>query len=49
MPWPKPPSDYIESQLRTKLGVLYQPLRWVQSVDAKNRLQAKMPFEPNLN
>lgn len=41
--------DYIESQLRTKLGVLYQPLRWVQSVDAKNRLQAKMPFEPNLN
>lgn len=41
--------DYLEQQLRATLGVYYQPLRFVKGLQGTDCLQARIPFEPNLN
>lgn len=43
------PSHYLENRLRTALGVYYQPLRFLHSLEGKDCLQARIPYEPNLN
>ena len=40
--------DYLESKLRTTLGVYYEPLRFVSTQSAYPTLQARIFFEPNL-
>lgn len=40
--------DYMESKLRSRLGAYYAPLRFVSTLEGKNCLQARIPYEPNL-
>lgn len=40
--------DYMEQQLRSALGVYYQPLRFVKGLKGTDCLQARIPFEPNI-
>lgn len=40
--------DYMEQQLRSALGVYYQPLRFVKGLEGTDCLQARIPFEPNI-
>ena len=42
-------TDYLENKLRTALGVYYEPLRFVQTLEGRDCLQARMPYVPNLN
>lgn len=42
-------SDYLEQQLHATLGVYYQPLRFIKGLRGTDCLQARIPFEPNLN
>lgn len=41
--------DYLEQQLRATLGVYYQPLHFIKGLRGTDCLQARIPFEPNLN
>ncbi len=41
-------SDYMENRVRTVLGEYYQPLRFAASLQGRDCLQARMPFEPHL-
>lgn len=41
-------NDYMEQQLRSALGVYYQPLRFVKGLEGTDCLQARIPFEPNI-
>lgn len=40
--------DYMESRLRTMLGEYYRPLMFVSGLQGADRIQARIPFEPNL-
>ena len=40
---------YMENHLRQSLGVLYRPLRFAATIEGRDRLQARIAFEPNLN
>lgn len=42
-------SNYLEEQMRSALGVFYTPLRFAATLEGRNCLQARIPFEPNLN
>ncbi len=42
-------SDYLENRVSTLLGEYYTPLRFVGTLKGTDRLQARMPFDPNLN
>ncbi len=42
-------SGYMESRLSAMLGEYYRPLQFVYSLEGKDRLQARIPFEPNLH
>ncbi|MBR6927343.1 MAG: S49 family peptidase, partial [Bacteroidaceae bacterium] len=39
---------YIENHLRAQLGEYYRPLRFAYSIQGRDKLQARIPFEPNL-
>ncbi len=40
--------DYLEEKLKTTLGVYYAPMRFVSTLNAQARLQARMFYVPNL-
>lgn len=40
--------DYMESRLRSALGEYYRPLMFVSNLNGTDRIQARIPFEPNL-
>lgn len=40
--------DYMESRLQTVLGEYYRPLMFVGNLKGADRIQARIPFEPNL-
>lgn len=40
--------DYLEDKLRMVLGVYYEPMRWTMTLQERDRLQARMPYELNL-
>lgn len=40
--------DYLERKVRTLLGVYYEPLRWTMSIEGRDCLQARIPYEINL-
>lgn len=40
--------DYMERQLRRSLGEYYAPLQFVQGIEGRNRLQARVPFTLDL-
>ena len=40
--------DYMEAQVKSLLGVYYEPLRFARSVEGGSYLQARMPYAPNL-
>lgn len=42
-------SDYLEDHMRSALGAFYAPLRFAATLEGRNCLQARIPFEPNLN
>ena len=42
-------TDYLENKLRATLGVYYEPLRFVQTLEGRDCLQARIPYSPNLN
>ena len=42
-------TDYLENKIRAALGVYYEPLRFVQSLEGRDCIQARIPYEPNLN
>lgn len=42
-------SDYLERELQTRLGSFYRPLQFVGTLKGRDCLQARIPFEPNLN
>lgn len=41
-------SDYLEARLRSVLGTHYSPLMFVSNLRGTDCLQARIPFEPNL-
>ena len=41
-------SNYLENKVSTVLGVYYEPLLFVQNIEGKDCLQARMPYIPNL-
>ena len=41
-------TGYLENHLRQQLGVYYRPLRFAYSIQGRDKLQARIPFEPNL-
>ena len=41
--------DYLEERMRSALGAFYAPLRFAATLEGRNCLQARIPFEPNLN
>ncbi len=40
--------DYLESSLRTALGEYYAPLSFVGTLSGRDRIQARIPYVPNL-
>lgn len=42
-------SDYMERRLQSTLGEWYRPLRFAATLEGRDCLQARMPFEPNMN
>lgn len=42
-------SDYLENRLQTMLGAYYRPLMFVSELQGTDRIQARIPFDPNLN
>jgi protease-4 len=44
------PGNLVRSyMLKGKAGELYGQLRWVNDIDRTDRVQARIPFEPNIN
>ena len=41
-------NTYLDSQLRTVLGDIYEPVREIQLDKQRNRLQARLPYPTNL-
>lgn len=39
---------YMENRLRSQLGIYYRPLRFAYSIQGRDMLQTRIPFEPNL-
>lgn len=39
---------FLENRLRNQLGVFYRPLRFAYSLEGRDKLQARIPFEPNI-
>lgn len=44
----KQKSDYLDSQLRALLGTYYVPFSILQHVGQQERLQMRLPYEPNI-
>lgn len=42
-------TDYMENRLRQLLGAYYAPLQFVSTLQGTDCLQARMPYDPNLN
>lgn len=40
--------DYLERKVKAILGVYYEPLRWTMTLEERDRLQARMPYELNI-
>lgn len=40
--------NYMENHVREVLGVYYEPLRFLQSLDSKSYIQARLPYELNI-
>ncbi len=41
-------NSFLENQLRAALGIYYRPLRFAYSIEGRDMLQARLPFEPNV-
>lgn len=42
-------TNYMENRVREALGQYYGPLRFAATLQGADRLQARMPFDPNIN
>lgn len=42
-------TDYIQSSLKSALGDYYQHIQFINKVNAMDPIQARMPYEPNIN
>lgn len=42
-------NDYMENKMRAVLGVYYQPLHFAATLQGKDCLQARIPYDPNMN
>ena len=42
-------TDYIQSSLKSALGNYYQHIQFINKVNAMDPIQARMPYEPNIN
>lgn len=42
-------TDYLQSSLKSALGDYYQHIQFINKVNAMNPIQARMPYEPNIN
>lgn len=40
--------DYMERRLKEMLGIYYRPLQFVETLENRPSLQARIPFDPNL-
>lgn len=40
--------NYLENHLRQQLGIYYRPLRFAYSLEGRDKLQARIPYEPNI-
>lgn len=41
-------NSLAESRMRKDFGPLYQPLQWLRGLREADRIQARLPFEPNI-
>lgn len=42
-------TDYLQSSLKSALGDYYQHIQFINKVNAMDPIQARMPYEPNIN
>lgn len=42
-------TDYIQSSLKSALGNYYEHIQFINKVNAMDPIQARMPYEPNIN
>lgn len=42
-------TDYLQSSLKSALGNYYQHIQFINKVNAMDPIQARMPYEPNIN
>lgn len=40
--------DYVDAQLKERLGAYYEPLLWMRTLDRRDYIQARVPFFPNI-